>query len=323
MLPAIADTALRIWVIGGEEGVRRVLVDPGKCLFHLSVLPVVAYLGLRNLPRPIQRSFRAKWTWVVMAIAVGLAGYFAIDNEIETFFKANTSPEDFRDRETRVVLLRTRAEFVDEMPSHCGVATPDTANEGFLNVFSERAGLLPLNPSLEGFLDRASFRRLIATYLAVLGAVTVGLVIICLLLAVPVRDQLAKADKDLAFVLVGLLAIWIPFRLLSNWVSFLGCSSAIDTPLVGATAACVVAIFLLNVLEANRDAAIFSVVSVVGSTVMTIGSHLKPDWLKAAGDIAMELPLSALLIVNALALIAFAAFLIYSNQVIGARRAEY
>jgi hypothetical protein len=230
----ILDTFLRYYYLLPDKAVawRDILNDPGKQLFVVLFLPLLAFLVARHYPVTQARAAFQRHSLLFGTLAsiltFGIGAYYIPKNAVNNFYLNCTTPEHIGDEAIRTNIAKIRETHFQAVVNALG--QPNYAAHAEIQmltfetnrnqVFSDR-GLT--NHSLAGFWHDTSRHAKVAV-LETEAAVFIGLTILwTLLLFTPKgsqtdeRTKIPKETSDAILLAVALLSLWVPLKLYSEW----------------------------------------------------------------------------------------------------------
>ena len=251
LLVGLVEVSLRLWSFDFESGLRSVHNDPGKCLFHIFVLPPVIFLMCR-LPVATVMFFRAlKRSWFLCigsSLMLVATAWFTYDQARSAFFTSCATPEDLPmsvgdsmpRREYRDMRIRLR----DGVASASADKRLDAAASARQAAYKFAATLL-VKGSQKGDVEAetwaayfrlAGLRRHVADVLALIGNITA----VWLFLAIAARglsggrrglQRITSQEKRSLLVPLACLSTWLPMRAYSEWYHQFGSADVSYVPI--------------------------------------------------------------------------------------------
>ena len=328
LLPAVIEVIVRIATLGWDIGGREVLNDPGKELFHIMILPAAALFALRFLPDAHLRFLR-KYRGVsrgALAIFLLIAAMYSVNQSTYSYYERNTTPEDTAIESVRTAHVIRRQEIWQEV-----LAMPDIASRNKLAEERSRTFRQSLGTSIQAYekehglsyWNSASVRRHLATYLSFIANAFVAVMLLCVFANPFLRSRIRDRDNTLILLLMGLLALWIPLKLYSEWYHNFSYYPSDDPALEMGASVALVCCFLMAVFRTKSLAQnIFSGATAMVASLSFIVFSWKPEWFSTLTRSFSTAPPFQMLTLYALLFFGFVSYLAHVNHVLSQASAD-
>jgi hypothetical protein len=291
LLLGLFEVSLRLWSSNFESGLRSVHNDPGKCLFHVFVLPIVLLLMCRLPVATVVfvRRLRQEWFLRIVSAALVLATvFFTYDQQRSAFFSRCASPEDLPEllgtRSPRFEYFVKRAGLREQVAS---LDKPLSATVARQQAYEFAAETLLAAPNADAvkakswgaYFQLASLRRHVADVLALLGNLT-AVWLFLVIGGVAIQRRFTVPEKQSLLLALAGLSTWLPMRAYSEWYHQFGASDVTYVPmLIGAFLFFAALVLLLGMSAGKLWAYWTAGAGTVTSIVSTVFFKAAPDWL--------------------------------------------
>lgn len=223
------DVILKLYYVDISYALFETSHDPGKALFSIVILPVALFLitlFLRNVDFSIAFSGVKRIINILiiflLACLIIVIGYSDSQNG---FFERGAMPWDFSDKKMVEKLEKYRIEGWSEInlkleSGELGDLPEQkkfrkTIHDGYREELKK--GEYKEDVSFGGYLKHASMKKFLADILTLLGIITAALLIGLLAVSISIRKSVEPSHSNYLYLAFYMLALWVPFRLYSEW----------------------------------------------------------------------------------------------------------
>ncbi len=218
----LADVALICHALGGlRRGLAFCAHDPGKCLFHVVILPLAFAKLTSCFPDRAWAGFRRDRGRRLVAMAIAAAFVVGVTGLVwQDVTKERVPwPTDVRGLENRIALFEKQAALRDELHEVSAGETGEAAISPAA-AYAEYEDLAKASLAPDGtfeFVSDASLRAWWAAWLSLVGALFAAYLVWVIVLF-PLLGRLApKGLTDAVGTVLVLASIWFVLRPYSEW----------------------------------------------------------------------------------------------------------
>lgn len=283
----------------GADGVRWIQNDPAYSFFVLLILPVAVGVFTRTFNPQIVGKLPKQQRMALLGLLVIMEGFAVFLASQEAFRGPTVAPIMLKEPETALSLDRCLRDCIHgiraDNPQVCSqagcpdgvsrllVGAAETADGKALEIYGETAGASPF-ATYRDFFSRGSVTAYVASFFDVFSGVFVMLILWYIIVLVTSRRLRDPAMNDAVIVVYGLLLLWFPARLYSEWyIHFYSVShfSAYFAFWFLLLVALVSIPLLVLLLKPGRPVLVFTTVNGIVLTLLGLLSHFSPDWMRA------------------------------------------